>query len=135
MADIFKMFAVEEDLAENGVWFNFRDGIRFKVRSSKSKTYKQLSDSVMKRARKIARKGAELPEAAATQMMIEIVQKGLLVDWEGVKAGGEVLAFTPKNIRDVLQIEEVRLFIGQIADEHECFQSEGEDEGDDEKNS
>lgn len=138
MTDIFKLYAVEENLAENGVWVTFRNKIRFKVRSSKSKIYKETSKKIMKQARKMQRQGTEMPEEAANQLMIEIVLKALLVDWEGVKSDGEDLAFIPNNVRKVLSIEEIRQFIANIADDITLYQNDeddGEDLEDDEKNS
>lgn len=127
MTDIFKAFAVEKNLAEDGVWVNFIKGVRFKVRSSNGEGFKKTFADYEKKLlklRKIHRN--DIPEDVAKDAYASLLS-GMVADWDGVEKDGEKLAFNPANLKEVLKIEQVAKFIATIADDITLFQNDEDD--------
>lgn len=96
-SNLAAIFAIDTGKAENGAWFDVTDEIKVKVRRYKSKASQDARTEFMKPYAQMARRGQELPEHIATEVLNNQIAKGVLVDWKGVKAGDAEIPATFEN--------------------------------------
>jgi len=100
---LFSRFLTDDDKEQNGVWIDFGDGIRVKVRRLKSKRSLEVRKELEKPFLDQIRRGP-LPSDTAEELLLQQMSRGLIVDWEGIDLGdGEVVSYSPARAYDVLK--------------------------------
>lgn len=100
---LFARFKTDENKEEAGVWVDFGDGIRIKVRRLRSRKSVEVRKELDKPFADQIRRGP-LDEATAEDLMLKQMAQGVIADWEGVDLGdGEVVPYTPDNAYKLLK--------------------------------
>lgn len=117
-----KSYVSDETMKKEGVWVPF-DGSEFKIRSTDSPAYRRAVDAA---ARK--RNPAKVRKCIETQteLGIEAIAIGVLLDWKGLTDGGaEVECTTKTKIAVLTQVSALRDFLATEAGDLANFQAEG----------
>ena len=102
-SSLFSKFAMDNDKEEAGVWVNFGDGIRFKVRRLKSRKSQEVRKELDKPFTTEIRRGA-LPDDVAQDLLVRQIAGGVVAAWEGVTdEQGNDVAYTPDNAYAILK--------------------------------
>jgi len=116
-----KSYVSDETMKKEGVWVPF-DGARFKIRSTDSPAYRRAVEAAAKKRNPAkVRKDIE----TQTELGIEAIANGVLIDWEGLTDGGTPVECTPANKIAVLtQAVILRDFLATEASDLANFQAE-----------
>lgn len=102
-ATLWGKFATDNDREENGVWVNFGDGIRVKVRRMKSRISQETRKELEKPYLADIRKGG-ITEEQAKEMLLQQISQAIISDWEGVTdKDGATLPCTPAAKYNILK--------------------------------
>jgi hypothetical protein len=117
-----KSYKTDEAMKKEGVWVPW-DGSEFLIRSTDSAGYRRaVSAAAKKRNPAKVRKDIE----TQTELGIEAVALGILLDWRGVTDGGEPVECTKEAKLAVLkQVPDLRDFLTTEASDMANFQAEG----------
>lgn len=117
-----KSYASDEAKKKEGVWVEFDDA-RFLIRSTDTSGYRRAVDAAArKRNPAKLRKDIE----TQTQVGIEAVAKGILLDWEGVNDDGNPVECTTENKLAVLTaVPALKDFLATEAGDLSNFATEG----------
>ncbi|XAI96053.1 hypothetical protein [Microcystis phage Mwe-JY26] len=80
---LFARFKTDEDREENGVWVDFGDDIKVKVRRFKSRASQDARKELEKPHQDVIRRGG-LSEEQAQELLLRQMAKAIIVDWQGV---------------------------------------------------
>lgn len=121
---LFARFKMDEDKEEDGVWADFGDGIRVRIRRFKSRKVQDARKEVEKPYADVIRKGP-LPVEVAEELLVKQMAKGVVSDWEGITdENGKVLSCTPANVEMILKaLPEFRDEIFQTAIDRDAFKA------------
>lgn len=112
--DIDNLFAVDVDACDEGVWFNYDENIKLKIRSVESEKYQSALENASRAAAKGMRTGVELPKEVRHGILRRAVADHLVVDWKGMKSGGKNLSFSPDVLYKVIAQKKYATFYGWI---------------------
>lgn len=122
------VFALDSDKAENGNWFPITSEISVKLRRFKSRSSQDARTEFMKPYTTMMRRGQELPEALAIEVLNKQLAKGVIVDWRGVKIGEQDVPCTFDNKFSLLQaLPEFRDAVFQASVDMESFKPDAEE--------
>jgi len=129
---LWQRFATNEDIEENGVWVNFGDGIRVKVRRLKSRKSQEVRKELDKPFTNEIRRGS-LDTKTAEDLLVKQIASGVIADWEGVDdEDGAPLPYTGANAYRVLKaLPEFRdeIFAVSVSSENFKAQTTADAEG------
>jgi hypothetical protein len=133
MASLSKMakrFGTDEDREEAGVWCDFGEGMRVKIRRMSSRKVQDVQRELNKPHTAQLRIGP-LPDAVAEDMMYRVIATGIIADWEGIdNDAGEVLPYTAANALTVVKkFKEFRDNILQISANADAYRVKVEEAG------
>jgi len=74
-------FASDEAKEEEGVWADFGDGIRVKIRRFKSRLVQETQRKLHKPFADVVRRGP-LPDHIAEDLMLKLMAQAVIADWE-----------------------------------------------------
>ena len=102
MADIFKDLTPDESLANDGVWFYFKNKYGFKLKSisKENKVWNKSVNAFMKTNR--IESLDKIPEWLRKDF-IKIFISCVVVDWKGVEFDGKPAKFTGDNVLMVFE--------------------------------
>lgn len=99
---LYARFKTNENTEEAGVWVNFGDDVRVRVRRLKSRASQAARAELDKPFAPEIRRGT-MPEDKLKELAIKQVARGVIAEWEGVTdADGNALPYTPENAFKVL---------------------------------
>lgn len=105
MANFFDRYNTDKKLEEDGVWIDFGDGLKVKVRRLSSKhsreTRRKLEKPYVAQFR-----NREMPDSLQDEILNKQVATSIIVDWEGVPNPDnpkEMLVFSPDNALDMIK--------------------------------
>lgn len=81
--DIFATFAVNEALANDGVWVPFMGDVEFKIARDGNHQYKKLIQAQFKRYERLLNQGNDDAEKKGKEITIDVTARAILVDWKG----------------------------------------------------
>jgi len=113
--DLFEEFFVN-DQAQNGKWFDFKNGARVKIRSVKSDHY----DKTIIIRRNKAGNPLDLTEGDIQKITNEAIADSLIVDWENIKDKKKQLKCDEKTKRNAISKykifkEKILVFAGDLS--------------------
>lgn len=130
---IFSAFSVDEDLAENGRWFEdvfsaVIPNVDVKLRRFSSKHTTATKQRIDKAMAHRAGKDGKYPDDVAETVLINLIAQSILVDWRGIyDENGVELPCTPQNrLRVLSNVPEFRviLALSNIIDNYRAKQVE-----------
>ena len=133
MSKFFDRYKTDRGAEEEGVWVDFGDGIRVKLRRLNSAKSKEVRRRLEKPFEKQYRNGREYPDSLQEELMNKQLAQAIVVDWEGIpeldQSGspidGKDMPCTPENvIRMVSQFPDFREEITTASLERATFQVE-----------
>lgn len=104
-------FKMDSSLEEEGVWVNFGEGAKIRVRRLKSKKSQEVRKELDRPYTNEIRRGG-LPEDVASDLLFKQIAGGVISAWEGVTVGdafpnsdnpGDVLVYNPENALALLK--------------------------------
>jgi hypothetical protein len=106
-----------------GVWLKYGEDAEFFIASTESKTYTKALGKLTKKYQP-----HKVRNDPATQLKIakEAMAEALLLDFRGITDGGKPLKNTIENRRTILEVDAVRSWIADQAQDIANFQTEGE---------
>lgn len=127
---LYKRFKTDETKEEQGVWVNFGDGIKVKVRRFKSKASQDARKKLEEPFTAEIRRGP-LDEKIAEDLLIRQMAMAIVVDWQGVTSeDGKELPCTFENKYEILKaLPEFRDEIAAIAIDRDSFKASLQEEG------
>lgn len=94
---IYARFATDQSKEEQGVWVDFGDGIRFRIRRLKSKASADVRNELNKPYLEQQRRGS-LSQELQDQLLLKQIAYGIISDWEGVEnADGQPIPYNRDN--------------------------------------
>lgn len=101
---LFAKFATDSDREEAGIWVNFGEGIKVKVRRLKSRKSQEYRKELDKPYTNEIRRGA-LDDKTAEDLLIRQIGGGVVADWSGVEdEDGTPLPYTAENAIRLLRL-------------------------------
>lgn len=103
---------VDVDASNNGVWVNWIDGAKLKIRRWESSGYKaRLKDSKALES-VIKNEGKELSAAEDEALSCELLAECVLVDWSGIEDGGKEFKYSVENATQLLlEVPDLQSFV------------------------
>lgn len=99
--DLKKTFATNKEKEESGVWVDGIDGARFLIARQGNRNHTELAAKLMKPHRVLINMG-KADDKAITEVAAEITARTILLDWEGVKAGGQEIKYSHEVAKRML---------------------------------
>lgn len=127
MAGFKDRYATDRSLEEEGVWVDYGDGLKVKVRRLNSKHSRETRRKLEKPYAAQFR-NRDMPESLQEELLNKQVAKAIVVDWEGVEnpdKEGEQLPCTEENVlRMITEFPDFRDDILTAAMERTTFEKE-----------
>lgn len=120
--DIFNTFAVDSDLEENGVWVKLDSETSIKIARSGNKKFTEKSKKIVEKKRSEYRgKKSFNAQDLSDEDVTDLVASTVLLDWEGLKYQGEILAYSLENAKKVLAHKDFFAIVFSLSNEMETF--------------
>jgi hypothetical protein len=121
---LYARFQMDEDREEAGVWVDFGDGIRVKVRRLKSRASQDARKELDKPFTNEIRRG-NLASEVAEDLLVKQIAKGVIADWSGVDdKDGKPLTYSPEAAYELLKaLPEFRDEIFAISVDRDAFKA------------
>ena len=117
-------FKTDDAREENGVWVDFGDGIRVRVRRIRSRFSQAVRLELEKPHSEAIRRGP-LSNEVAEDLMMKQIAKALIADWEGITdEEGNVLECTYENKLAIIKsLSEFRDEILQVSMDRDAYKA------------
>ena len=117
-------FKTDESKEEQGVWIDFGEGIRVRVRRIRSRFSQAVRLELEKPHSESIRRGP-LPNDVAEDLMMKQIAKALISEWEGVTdEDGNVLECTYENkLAIIKELPELRDEILQVSMDRDSYKA------------
>lgn len=128
ISNLGRLYNVDKDLAENGVWIDLGEGVKIQIVRIKSQRARKCLTRLNLPHNHLLRQNRALPADTQDRINERFVAEGLLLDWSGIQGeDGEELEFSPETALEVLRkypdfLDDVCFF----AMEAESFRAEEE---------
>lgn len=129
-AEGFELESLETDPQKEleGVWFDMGKGARVKVARHGNKKYTAMLRRLAKQNRVTLEAEDDVSFELSETMTIEVYAHTILLDWEGIKIGGEFVKYTPELGVEVLtKLKDFRERIQGFAQTVESYRVKHED--------
>lgn len=124
-----KQFKTDKDKEENGIWVDFENGIRIRVRRLSS----QASLNARKEAEKpyvVKVRSGKISDEIAEEIAIQQLARGVIADWEGITdENDEAVPYTPDAAYEILKdddLKEFRAELIQISLDRDTFKADAD---------
>ena len=126
--DIRKEFLTDEKKEIEGVWESIGEGCSIKVARANNPNYNKWFTRLTKPVRRQLRNDT-LPEKKSEQILIKLMAKTILLDWEGMYEGGVELEYSEENaIRLLTEYKDFRQQVDDLSKSIELFRAEEDEE-------
>jgi hypothetical protein len=130
MADLTKMFALDQAKESEGIWVELGSGIRIKVARMDNPAYTKTLSKAMAPYRHALRANT-MDDDTFHALMARVVGKTILVSFEGIDYKGEPLPYSPKNAETLLLDPQLKPFyerVLQIANDQDAYRLQSEED-------
>ena len=129
--DLFDEFAANPTTEEEGAWEEYAEGIRFRIARATNKNYTRALTKAYEKNRRILDGKGDASETMSEEIMVGVMARTLLLDWEGVVFKKEPLPYSLENARMMLGMKDFRRWVMDKANDFDRFKvaQEAEDEG------
>jgi hypothetical protein len=130
MADLTKLFALDQAKEQDGIWVELGAGIRIKVARVDNPAYTKALNKALAPYRHALRAGT-LDDDTFKAVMARVVANTILVGWEGLDYHGEPLPYSAKHAEMLLLDPQLKPFyerVLQIANDQEAYRLQQEEE-------
>jgi hypothetical protein len=102
VADLAALIKTDPAREKEGVWYPFIADIRFRIARIDNPEYRRAERNITRELQALARAGGEFAEQAQDERELRLAC-ALVTDWEKVADEGQVLEFSPDNLRAILK--------------------------------
>jgi hypothetical protein len=128
--DIFKQFATDDSLENNGTWFEIGGGASLLVARNGNRKYARIISKLVEQHRKVLDLDDELSEKKNEEIMIEAMANALLLGWKNIEYKGEKLEYSVENAKKLLAIRDFRSLVMRLSDDTNAYRlKEDEEQG------
>lgn len=130
--DIYKLYATDPALEQEGKWIDFGGGVKFKIARAQNPRYTRILNQLFeahKHTLELKETEAQIREAAerSHKIMAEVMAKSILLGWEGpVEYAGQALPFSPANAEKLLLVKDFQEEIAKRAANFQNFRVQAE---------
>lgn len=130
MIDLFKEFATNPQAEQEGVWEPYAEGVEFLIARSHNKAFDRMITSLVAKNKRILDSKGDAASAKSEELMIETMAKTILLGWKGdFQFQGQPMGeYTVEKAKKLLAIKDFRLWISNVADDHERFKAVKDEE-------
>lgn len=125
--DIFAEFATDEVAELNGTWLPYKTS-EFLVARLGNKQYADLLSKLYEQNRKKIEAGGDEAEKLNKDLMIDVLATTILKGWENVAYRGQVLEYSVENAKKLLEHNEFRRTITDMAADVDNYRAKLEQE-------
>jgi hypothetical protein len=111
--DIFDQFATDENLENNGSYFDIGGGARILVARAGNKKYGKALTKLVEQNRQILDQANDVAESKSDEILISVMAETILLNWEGVSFKGADLPYSLENAKMLLGIKDFRKLVGE----------------------
>jgi hypothetical protein len=126
--DIFKQFATDDSLENNGTWFEIGGGASLLVARNGNRKYARIISKLVEQHRKVLDLDDELSEKKNEEIMIEAMANALLLGWKNIEYKGEKLEYSVENAKKLLAIRDFRSLVMRLSDDTNAYRLKEEEE-------
>ncbi len=120
-------FRTDQKLEEDGKWEDFGDGCKLLIARAGNKKWKDCWKKISKPYRKQIKRET-ISETKADELIIEAMAMAILLDWENLRDGKELIEYSKENAIKVLSIPDFREIVSEISQSMENYQNELDEE-------
>lgn len=91
-----------------GVWFDYEEGIRFKIAKWENPNWALKMLVLMKPYQQRQQRGKQIEETVYLDIMNKVMAETIILDWEGLKDGDEDFKYSTKNALTMLEDETLK---------------------------
>lgn len=124
--DLSKQFRTSDALETDGVWFDLDDTTKVKVARQGNKGYAKLVTREFEKNKRILDAKNDAADAKGEAIMIDVMARTILLDWEGVEWEGAPLPYSLDNAKKVLALKDFRMVISAFAQDVEAYRTESD---------
>ena len=130
--DIYRVFATDPALEQEGKWFDFGGGVRFKIARAHNPTYTRILNKLyeaFKHVLDLKDTPEQQREAAdrSHKIMAEVMAKSVLLGWEGpVAFKGEMLTYSVTNAEKLLLVKDFQEWVAKRSADYQNYRHEVE---------
>lgn len=117
MLDIFKQYATDEVLENNGTWKEIGGGAKLLVARTNNKAYGKLLTKLIEQSKDVLNSEGPAADAESERVMIAVLANTVLLGWQGIAYKGQPLPYTPDNAAELLKLKDFRRVVQNIADD------------------
>lgn len=119
--DIFKQFATDESLENNGTWFPLSDTAEILVARTGNKAYAKKLSALVERNQKLLDMKNDAADAKGEEIMIEAMAETLLLGWKGLSFQGQDIEYSVANAKKLLSLRDFRRQVMKFADDTDAY--------------
>jgi len=128
MGDLKKMFGTDKSKEIEGTWNDIGENVRVKVARIGNPEYQKEFQKISKPHQRAIRRGS-LNNEVAEKLLIRVMAKTILLDWEGLQEDGADVPYSYENaVRILTEYRDLRDYVSDIANEMEAFRAELDEE-------
>lgn len=114
---LYDLFAVNNNEAEDGKWFQMGREIWLKIRRFKSKKSVKVRTALEAPYARVNRRGTQLPEDVQEEITAHHLAEGIVADWKGIyDKSGQPVPYTKENAFAFISDPLLREFRDRIAE-------------------
>ena len=123
---VFDIYGTNENAAEDGKWFQIGKQLRVKLRAYRSTKSLAVLEELMAPYRRAGRPASKLDRKTQTDIEVQHLAKGIVVDWEGVYDSRK--SPVPHSVNAVItlltKLPDMRIAWGALSSEMSNFRDE-----------
>lgn len=127
MLDVFKQYATDENLENNGTWHDF-NGARLLIARAGNRKYGRVLARLVEQNQKLLDRKDDEADAKSDEIMIEVLAEAVLLGWEGIVFNGEPLAYSKEAAKKVLAIKDFRREVVRLSEGLDAYKVKVEEE-------
>jgi hypothetical protein len=120
--DLFTAFATDEALENEGRWFPLSKTAKVKVARAGNPKYLKLLRKLLEENKVDLESAGEEANELASQVMVTVAAKTILLDWEGIQFKGVDLPYSVENATMLLRdLKEFRKKVDSLSSNFEAY--------------
>ena len=125
--DLFNEFATNSVAEEEGVWEDY-GSMRFRIARSTNKHYTRALTRAYEKNKRVLDGKGDAAESMSEDIMVGVIARHILTDWEGVIYKGQPLEYSLESAREVLANKDFRRWVMTKAEDFDRFKAVQEEE-------
>jgi len=119
--DIFKQYATDESLENNGTWFEIGSDTEILVARSGNRKYAKMLTKEVERNRKVLDVEDDFADAKSDEIMVNVMAETILLGWKNMTFKGVDLHYNSENAKKVLALKDFRKLVAEKSIDTEAY--------------